>query len=157
MTVILLLIGMLSVLWFFSPLGRGVHGAISTERELTRPRFPLAALFTDSEGNRIRLVDREPLRVSGNSAAEYGIVDGDVLIAKHFNERSRKNVEADDVVIINSPKGSDNRRPWRLRKVKKIYSDRNGIKMMKFYPTPAQEVNDKPLTDAVAWIEYIRR
>jgi hypothetical protein len=156
MVFLLILIGVAVAfaLWFFAPKGIAVHAAISEGKELPAPRFPLAGFFRDSAGRNIDWESHMPARAFGNSCKDYGIADGDVVIVRLLDDAGRRNLKADDLIVINSPVDEGQtgiaKHPFRFRKIKSV----NGPSV-DFFPAPGRDVKSQSIEYAHSIVEFL--
>lgn len=137
------------ILWTQAPRGYVIHAARSRDVWVRSRRFPLAALFRDPAGGPLNLDGRMIGLVKGNSCLEYGVRDGDVVIARSLDDEGRHGIRSGDLVIINS-ETDEGDRPLRFRKVATVD---DGV--ANFIPDGKGVLRSKSLTDIVARVELV--
>jgi hypothetical protein len=140
--------------WILAPKGVVIHAARHRKFRFRHRRFPFAALYRDPEGNSIDFSNRIIGQINGDSCREYGLRDGNVVIAEKLDDIGRQGIEPGNLVIINSLLDSGEA-SLRMRKIKAICEG-----MMDFYDDPygkekEEPLKKKPLADAFAKLEFV--
>lgn len=141
-------------LWMRAPQGFVVHAARSKDLFVRKRRFPLASLYRDAAGQPIDLENKLIGLIKGDSGGEYGLRDGDVIIAKTLSAEEQQHLQPDQLVVIDSPL-DDGTKPYRMRKIRSVADG-----MVVFYDDPFakannQPLNSKPASDVVAKLEFV--
>jgi len=141
------------VLYFSSPEKIDVSAQGPRDTTSRGGRLLLSNDVISADGRLISLRRKIIATVRGGSAEHLGIFNGTQLIADKLSSVTRRDLKADDIVIINSPTANANN-PFRLRQIKHIA---DGVVSFKTPPNSEFKILHDRSVDAVyAYVSYVQ-